>query len=233
MRHSRGVADTLTAATSIWPTPMAGTPAQNGNAAAGNSDFSRKAEALAAALWTTPQAHDATMRGAGQVPTSKAGNACLARDATTWPTPAARDAKGENSPDHLLNGTGRLHMDQLPNAVAYGFSRPALMTPQAGKPSWHPRQTWRLLRLYVIATHGRATWRRLQASGGKRRLNPAFVGSLMGWPPGHSLCACSATEFSRWRQLMRGALSQLPTASGPWIWKPPAETPQPVQLNLI
>jgi hypothetical protein len=29
-----------------WPTPMAGTPAQNGNNAAGNSDFSRKVQAL-------------------------------------------------------------------------------------------------------------------------------------------------------------------------------------------
>lgn len=30
-----------------WPTPMAGTPAQNGNNAAGNIDFSRRTEELA------------------------------------------------------------------------------------------------------------------------------------------------------------------------------------------
>jgi hypothetical protein len=45
MRHARGVADTLTAQAGQlagWPTPMAGTPAQNGNNAAGNNDFSRK-----------------------------------------------------------------------------------------------------------------------------------------------------------------------------------------------
>lgn len=90
MRHSRGVADTLTAVTANWPTatstdangacsfgldgqriranagptlndlahnwptPMAGTPAQNGNSQAGNSDFSRKAEELARNLWATP-----------------------------------------------------------------------------------------------------------------------------------------------------------------------------------
>jgi hypothetical protein len=37
-----------------------------------------------------------------------------------WPTPAARDGKGANSREHCeTNGTGRKHMDQLANAVAY------------------------------------------------------------------------------------------------------------------
>ena len=52
MRHSRGVADTLTAqATNLasWPTPMAGTPAQNGYNQAGNTDSSRKTAALCGA----------------------------------------------------------------------------------------------------------------------------------------------------------------------------------------
>jgi len=40
---------------------------------------------------------------------------------TMWPTPAARDYKGANSLEHCeVNGTGRKHMDQLPNAVAHG-----------------------------------------------------------------------------------------------------------------
>ncbi|CAK9057300.1 Uncharacterized protein SCF082_LOCUS30781, partial [Durusdinium trenchii] len=213
---------TKESAGSAWPTPMAGTPAQNGNNAAGNSDFTRGVMALvenwptpraseqenrttrsapshgkthglllagvagdmmaqwptptpmqtregwtaaeieaarkrekakgingngfglglgaAASMWTTPQAHDVTMRGAGQVPTSKAGNACLARDATQWPTPAGRDYKGENSPEHLENGTGRLHLDQLPNFVAFLFRHPHPMRPTYGVPSsvWRP-----------------------------------------------------------------------------------------------
>lgn len=38
----------------------------------------------------------------------------------------------------------------------------------------------------------------------------------------------------RWQLRMRGALSALPMASGPWIWKPPAaEAPQPQQMNLF
>lgn len=39
-----------------WPTPMAGTPAQNGNNAAGNNDYSRKVVDLA--TWATPSSRD-------------------------------------------------------------------------------------------------------------------------------------------------------------------------------
>jgi hypothetical protein len=39
-----------------WPTPMAGTPAQNGNNPAGNTDSSRKTVSLAG--WPTPTAQD-------------------------------------------------------------------------------------------------------------------------------------------------------------------------------
>jgi hypothetical protein len=39
-----------------WPTPMAGTPAQNGNNAAGNNDSSRKTVALCG--WPTPKSCD-------------------------------------------------------------------------------------------------------------------------------------------------------------------------------
>jgi hypothetical protein len=59
MRHSRGVADTMTAVASLaaWPTPMAGTPPQNGNSGAGNTDSGRITVALAS--WPTPN----TMEG--------------------------------------------------------------------------------------------------------------------------------------------------------------------------
>ena len=185
--------------------------------------------AAQATMWTTPQAHDATMRGAGQVPTSKAGNACLARDATQWPTPAARDHKGANGTDHLSNGTGRLHLDQLPNFVAHSFTRPDPETVTHGVSYSELLRIWRRLRASVIASHGRVTWRRMWKARTARRLNPLFVEWLMGWPPGHALCACSATEYIRWQQDMRFALSQLPTACGPWIWKEPE--PQAEELK--
>ena len=317
---------------------MAGAPAQNGNSAAGNSDFTRRVDALVGMwktpsaqepgvehrllinkdgtpwtggercydaetgrlvqtglpqmvkatepLWTTPQAHDVRMRGAGQTSGatgSNAGNRCLATDAQNWstpkgsdgekggpgqsygsggvpplpaqaaqwPTPASRDWKGENSEAHLTNGTGRMHMDQLPNAVAHAFSRPDPVTVQRGLPSSDPRQTWRRLRRLVISTHGRAVWKRMAASGGKRRLNPGFVEWLQGFPPGHSLCGFwgmpsslsklptlgesspQHMDFSLWKAAMRAALTALPRASGPWIWQPPPAESRQIQMGLF
>ena len=55
----------------------------------------------------------------------------------------------------------------------------------------------------------------------------------MGWPIGHALCACSAMEFTRWQQHMRRALSQLPMASGPWIWRPTDDAQRPAQMDFL
>lgn len=164
-----------------------------------------------------------------------AGGTPLPAQAAQWPTPAARDHKGENSPDHLTNGTGRLHMDQLPNAVAHGFTPPDLPTQAHGVPSSITRPISRRLFRSAMSSVPPTTLRRWLRRGAwkKRRLNPAFVEWLMGWPPGHALCDCSAMEFSRWQQDMRSALSQLPTASGPWIWAPPPETVVAQQMNLF
>lgn len=195
----------LPAQAAQWPTPMSLHPGTGSYNPAGNSDFTRKAEALSMGI---------------------VGN---------WPTPASRDHKGENSPDHLANGTGRLHMDQLPNAVAHGFSLPVLPMPTHGPELSQLRPIWRPLRALLIASHGRHVWRRLWTRRAKRRLNPLFVGWLMGWPIGHALCACSATEFTHWQQRMRGALSQLPMASGPWIWRPAdaGKAQRPTQMTLF
>jgi hypothetical protein len=40
-------------------------------------------------------------------------------------------------------------------------------------------------------------------------------------------------SFLDWQRQMRGALSQLPMASGPWIWKPLVETAAPMQHDLF
>ncbi len=286
-----------------WPTPMAGTPAQNGNSAAGNSDFSRRAEELAQAmwytpntpnggrklqegtsatgvtpdgikrqvglqnqarLWTTPQAHDVTARGSGQKPSAKAGNACLATDAVQWGTPrasdaekggpnqsfgaggiplpaqaaqwttpsAAQDTKGAQADAQAVLDRSGKHQIGLADATLL-FSHPAPETAQLGPTLSQLRLIWRPLRASLIASHGRAVWRRLWIGRNKRRLNPLFVEWLMGWPPGHALCVCSATEFTHWQRRMRGALSRLPMASGPWIWQPPAEAPPMMQMSMF
>lgn len=326
IRHGRGVADTLTAVSAIWPTPCAVEPEQGpnhmralprsrrggGNApnlattvqwmtprtAAGGYTRDRgnpEAEHLTlegqGAQWTTPSASDGTRGGTGitdgmsgssltqkvnQWTTPKtitggansgqaarsAGGPDLQEQIKTWPTPASRDHKGENGPDHLTNGTGRLHLDQLPNAVAFLYSRPDHQTePHGPLSSPQMRVAHRVLRDVMPlppstvsrpyspptrrnpssparkAWRAEASWKRWEAKRAawwsKRRLSPAFVTWLMGWPRGHALCVCSETEFTRWQRRMRGALSRLPMASGPWIWMPTAEVTAPTQLSLL
>lgn len=153
-----------------------------------------------AVAWATPQAHDAmTPKTAEQIEAmrdratprksgGKPGIKNLNEQATlmqvsAWPTPAARDHKGENSPQHVTEtGTGRKHMDQLPNFVAHAShsARPDPSTP-AGPTSSPERRT----------------------------LNPLFVEWLMGWPIGWTGSGPLATECSRWLRRMRGELSRL------------------------
>jgi hypothetical protein len=191
-------------------------------------------------MWGTPRASDAEKGGPNQ--SFGAGGTPLPAQTAQWsppvasarPTPASRDWKGENGADHLTNGTGRLHLDQLPNFVAHCFTPPAQRTWTSGvSPSiWRPisRRLFRSAMSSVSPT-ARRRWLR-KGSWRKRRLNPSFVEWLMSWPPGHAVCACSETGFIHWQQHMRGALSALPTASGPWIWEPPSEASAPKQMSL-
>lgn len=187
------------------------------------------------AMWTTPQAHDVTARGSGQKPTSKAGNACLATSAAQWPTPAGRAHKGENSPDHLTNGTGRLHLDQLTNFVAHLFTPPDPETPQHGLKLSEWRHISRQLFHSAMSNVSPTTVRRWLRAGNwrKRRLNPLFVEWLQAFPTGHALCDCLEMEFTLWERRMRGALSALPMASGPWIWVEPKRLPVMKQPDLF
>lgn len=83
----------------LWPTPMAGTPAQNGNNEAGNNDSSRKTVALAG--WPTPTASSGT--GAGTSGRDGGLNLQTAAALAGWPTPAARDWKSSASNQHGIN----------------------------------------------------------------------------------------------------------------------------------
>lgn len=184
-----------------------------------------------AILWSTPNAHNAQgLPGSGH--SERQGRrADLVRDATTWPTPSAMaDTKGDTAmPTFVREEKGK----QIALAHrARHFFLPARETAWHGSSPYSARDTWHRLYRYVRRTHGRATARRLAASG-TPRLNPLFVEWLMHWPSGHALCACSETEWSRYVRASRGALSRLPTASCQWIWKPPAETDTPEQGELF
>ena len=215
-----------------WPTPMAGTPAQNGNNAAGNNDFTRRAEDLAGRMWGTPRGSDGEKGGPNM--SFGAGGTPLPSQAANWPTASARDHKG-SSETAVTRRDGKSRMDLLDFAAEQGFSHPALPTWMPGALLLPTIQRSRLLFRLATSRLSPATLRRLskRENWTKRRLNPVFVNSLMGWPPGHALCACSAMEWSRWQRHMRGALSAQPTASGAWIWEPPIERPQLQQLSLL
>lgn len=150
-----------------------------------------------------------------------------------WPTPATRDHKGANGPEHLQNGTGRLHLDQLPNFVAHCWPTPAVTDSNGARnrtsgrsnpdSKHHDGVTLNdAIILYsrpvpAISPDG------APSSIERRTLNPRFVSWLMGWPHGWTNSACSATELSHWKQRMRFALSQLGS---------PHEAP-PAQISLF
>jgi hypothetical protein len=124
-------------------------------------------------------------------------------------------------------------MDILHYRAEQGFTRPDPAIMSDGRRSSHHAPISRPLWASMIASHGRVASRRILKGRSRRRLNPLFVGWLMGWPIGHALCACSATEFIHWQQHMRGALSLLPMASGPWIWRPTDQAQHPAQMSLF
>lgn len=108
-------------------------------------------------------------------PTSRAEDSESSGLVAQWPTPAARDQKGANSELHCTEtGTGRKHMDQLPNFVAYHSSLQGLPTP-SGEPSSTPVES-------VNGSQLSPTTKPVETVLGRRRLNPAFVCWLMGWP---------------------------------------------------
>ncbi len=200
---------------------------------AGNSDFTRKAEALALGIanWSTPKATDGAKGGPGQSYGS-GGTPPLPAQAAQWPTPAAQNWKG-SSEASITRTDGKSRMDILHYRAEQGFTRPVPTIMSGGHQFCSHAPISRPLWALMIASHGRAVSRRILKGRSKRRLNPLFVGWLMGWPIGHALCACSATEFIHWQQHMRGALSLLPMASGPWIWRPTDEVQRPAQMTLF
>lgn len=160
-----------------------------------------------AGKWAAPTAADA-----GEKVTLTSGqHRCLLREAALWSSPSVADVEGgrtsrsgDRQDEPLLNTQAR--------AAASPSSLRALTIEALGPPSWRARLT--VLRLYrTLTPPRRLTWRRLRAwarRATRPKLSAAFVEWLMGWPPGWTACACSATAWSRFKARMRSELSALP-----------------------
>jgi hypothetical protein len=187
---------------------------------------------LPALAWQrqTPVADDQMDRLRGKI--NSRGEPKLSAQALQWPTPAAQNWKG-SSPASVTRADGKSRMDILHYRAEQGFTRPDLRILRDGVRSLRHGPISRPLWASMIASHGRVVSRRILKGRSRRRLNPLFVGWLMGWPIGHALCACSETEFTLWQQHMRGARSQLPMAAGPWVWRPSEGPERPAQMYLF
>lgn len=218
-RREGGHAINLQDQASHWPTPMA-----HDGRRPGSDQHSTQAGNLSrdAASWSTPRSSDgekgAPMQsfGGGGIP--------LPAQAINWPTLAARDVKGINSPEHVeTNGTGKMHMDQLPNFVEYAFLpsspgpgtqlgeislRPIPFAPLPSDKSISGELLAEILvyRRWSMRSGGAAGWCGTWTRRPRRSLNPRFVDWLMGMPIGLSGFVRRETEFSRWLPRMRGLL---------------------------
>jgi hypothetical protein len=148
-----------------------------------------------------------------------------------WPTTAARDFKGANSAEHVTtNGSGRMHMDQLPNFVEHCFSpraqpiapgqrslRPIPFSPPpSGKSISGPLLDAILeFRRYSMRSGGAAGWHGIWIRQPRRKLNQRFTELLMGWPIGWTRCEPAETGFFLWLQASRGYLSSLSSPRPP------------------
>lgn len=138
-----------------------------------------------------------------------------------WPTPAARDFKGANGANHLENGTGRLHLDQLPNFVAHLWQTPSVADTTGGRMTRSGDRSGEMLlkgqaaafSLQDPTTEMPGLPSSTQPRTSRPQLNPMFVEWLMGWPIGWTAFGCSETGWCRFRQHSRTALSSLASPS--------------------
>lgn len=213
-----------------WPTPMAGTPAQNGNNAAGNSDFTRAVTALTG--WPTARVTDGeknvrSAEGALSEMMRKGGPQDLAQATSLagWSTPSARDHKdtaGMSLEGTNPDGSTRSRIDQLPRQVAAyaGWPTPTLGSPnslrgsgqdpakrKAGGHSINLQDAVTMAGPIRLTAHGEVLtgFSAQMQSGGQ--LNPTLPRWLMAYPAAWERSAPGWADWQMWQALTQQVLN--------------------------
>jgi len=189
-----------------WPTPMAGAQATATYNQAGNTDYSRKVEALCGkdvkghglnlAGWPTPTA--ASVTGPGHARRLGGLNIQSAAMLAGWHTPLARDGD-------KLDATPPAIEKRMKDGREIGTAMEARMTSVEGW-SEHPGPI-------RITASGQALTGSDAATASSGQLNPAHSRWLQGFPPEWDACAVTAMRsFPRSRHnSSRNSSAQSPT----------------------
>ncbi len=184
----------------LWPTPMAGTPAQNGNNEAGNNnDSSRKTVSLIA-NWPTPKVTDGD-KGGGS---SKNGQDLVTT--ASWATPAARDYRSDRGQktDAEQYGTKGRPLPSMPGAAMAGWLSPTACSPNSLRGSGqHPdkrREGGHAVNLQdqvLLADSGTIASGSCAPTEKRGQLNPDHSRWLMGYPAVWGSCGAMAMQLIR------------------------------------
>jgi hypothetical protein len=213
--NGNGCGTPLAMAAHLWTTPRA----SDGEKGGPGQTFGAGGVPLAAQTgqWASPAPRDHKggcpgPRGPGTGVQAQRKDQLDRQAEGVWATPGANIGSEAPSlrPSRLATGRKTEYLGRQVAMLTQDSPRPAPTMRRAGGRCWLRRLTWRLRCRGWIAWR-LPGWVRSCLSRRSRRLNPAFVGWLMGWPylwtnPGPINSDYLATVYTHWLAHMRSAL---------------------------